>query len=259
MKVNDLLEILSDKYHYDSAMEWDNIGLIFGSRNDGVNKVLTSLNIDLDTCKKAVECGCNVIVSHHPLLSFKPLQSRENSASFEAKHSIIRDYYEGQLIEFIIKNNLNVIALHTNADFTCAYVATWIANYLGYDVVEQIEDDTAVVVKINQKLRDVLVNVKEKTGKTIYYVGDLDKQIATAIIIGGGGGYQTSLFLRSKHDLLLTGDLTYHNFHDTFVQGSGDCIVDIGHYLEVVFVNNVLKGIDVDWIPFEIENFIKEF
>ncbi len=259
MKVCELLDALKDKYQYDIAMEWDNVGLLFGSKNREVNKVLTSLNIDLDTCKRAVELHCNVIVSHHPLLSFKPLQALSRNELYEGKHSIITDYYEGELIEYIIKNDLNVISLHTNADFSNAAMGKWIANKLGYKVVSNFTDDIGVVVEINNTLEQVLINLKKKCQKTITYVGDLNKRIDKALIIGGSGGSFVAQFLVSKHDLLLTGDVSYHNYHDVLMQGDDACIADIGHYMEIVFVNNILNGIEVSWIANEIPNFIKEF
>ncbi len=259
MLVSELLDKLSEEYIYDLAMEWDNVGLLFGSRKREVKKVLTSLNIDLDTCKKAVELNCNVIVSHHPLLSFKPLQAIASNEFYEGKHSIIMDYYEGELIEYIIKNDLNVIALHTNADFSDAAMGKWIADKLGYKVVSNFVDDTGVIVEINDTMDNVLNNLKAKCQKTITYVGDLEKQIERAVIIGGSGGSFVSQFLYLGHDLLLTGDVSYHNYHDVLMQGNGACIADIGHYMEVVFVNNVLKNIEVDWVAHEINNFIKEF
>lgn len=261
--VNELLEILSNKYPYENAETWDNVGLIFGSRNNVVSKVLTTLNLDMHACVDAVKNGCNVIVSHHPLLSLDPLLGYRNSERFEAKHGVITDYYEGRLIEYIIKNDLTVIALHTNADFTNCAVSRWIASKLGYNVVgpfvTTMGTEVGVIVDLDCSLEDVLQSTKSSCNKSLSYIGDLSKQVKTGLLIGGSGSFMLKEFLTSSHDVLLTGDLTYHNYHDTLMQGNGSCLIDIGHFMELVFVNNVLEGIDVEWVSFEPEDFIKQY
>lgn len=263
MKVEELLKKLNEKYPNELAESWDNVGLIFGSRNNDVDKVLTSLNIDLHTCVEAVSRGCNVIVSHHPLLSLKPLQALNRAENNEAPNSIITDYYEGELIQYIIKNDLNVIAAHTNADFADAAVSRWIAEELGYNVVSpflnKMGSEIGVVVTIENTLHNVLENVREKCNRTLNYLGENEKNIKEAVIIGGSGSSFLKEFLYLKYDLFLTGDLTYHNYHDTLNQGNGACLIDIGHHMEIVFVNNVLNDIDVEWTAYETKNFIKQY
>lgn len=263
MKVEQLLESLNSKYPYELAESWDNVGLLFGSRNNEITKVLTSLNIDLKTCQEAVLQGCNVIVSHHPLLSLNPLQAINKESRVEANHGIITDYYEGKLIEFIIKNDLNIIAMHTNADFANAAVSKWIAEELGYDVIgpfiNKNGSEIGVRVKINNTLESVLKNVRDKCNRSINYLGENQKLINEAVIIGGSGSSFLKEFLYYQYDLFLTGDLTYHNYHDTLNQGNGACLIDISHHMEIVFIDNVLSGIEIEYVSYKTENVIKQF
>ena len=52
---------------------------------------------------EALKKGCNLIISHHPLI-FEPIKS------------IISDSWISRTIEKAIKNNINIYAFHTNLD-----------------------------------------------------------------------------------------------------------------------------------------------
>ena len=53
-------------------MEWDNVGLLCGSKKTVVNKVLVALDPFEHVCREAADWGAELIVTHHPLI-FRPL------------------------------------------------------------------------------------------------------------------------------------------------------------------------------------------
>lgn len=55
-------------------MDWDNVGLLCGSRETPVTKVLVALDPFEGVCREAVEWGAELIVTHHPII-FDPLKS----------------------------------------------------------------------------------------------------------------------------------------------------------------------------------------
>ncbi|NLW07731.1 MAG: Nif3-like dinuclear metal center hexameric protein, partial [Clostridia bacterium] len=55
------------------AAEWDNVGLMLGSYETEVRRVLVCLDVSLEIVEEAVSRGANLIVSHHPLF-FRPLK-----------------------------------------------------------------------------------------------------------------------------------------------------------------------------------------
>ncbi len=248
MLVSQLVRDLDDKYPFSLAEEWDNVGLLFGSMFNEVEKVLTSLDIDLSVCKEAVDKGCNVIVSHHPVFAFDPLKS------------VIIDDYNGQLVQFIIEHELNIICLHTNVDNMNASMSRWIASYLGFDAKESFikdnERELGVVVSVNKKLYDILNDLKEIIDYPISYVGNEDSFIENLVIIGGSGSSFFNDFKHSPYQLFMSGDFRYHDFHET--SKSSQALVDIGHVIEKVFIKNVLNGINVDSVESTIVNVIKQ-
>ena len=49
------------------AYDWDNSGLTL-HQHDRVERVFICLDITEETLREAIECGCDTILSHHPLL-----------------------------------------------------------------------------------------------------------------------------------------------------------------------------------------------
>ncbi|QTJ48274.1 hypothetical protein FE330_04345 [Dolosigranulum pigrum] len=48
------------------AEDWDPIGLIFGTKDQRVSKVMVALDLDQDTLQEAIDQEIDLIVTHHP-------------------------------------------------------------------------------------------------------------------------------------------------------------------------------------------------
>ena len=57
----------------DSAMDFDNVGLLAGDKNTPVSKAMLSLDITPAVVEEAAAKGCQLIISHHPVI-FNPLK-----------------------------------------------------------------------------------------------------------------------------------------------------------------------------------------
>jgi dinuclear metal center YbgI/SA1388 family protein len=103
MKVSTLVDMLDRLYPFALAEEWDNVGLIVGDSKAEVTGVLMCLDVTHDVLDEAIESGCNVLVTHHPVI-FKSIK-RLNAAELQ-----------GGLIAKAFKHGVSLIALHTNLD-----------------------------------------------------------------------------------------------------------------------------------------------
>ena len=101
------------------AEKWDNVGLMLGDYNNEVNEVLVCLDVTTKVVKEAIDNNVDLIVSHHPLI-FKPLKSLNFTDDF--KSNIIRD---------LIKNDINVYAIHTNLDSSINGLNDYVLKKLG--------------------------------------------------------------------------------------------------------------------------------
>jgi dinuclear metal center YbgI/SA1388 family protein len=103
MKVATLVDFFDRLYPFALAEDWDNVGLIVGDSKDDVTGVLFALDATHDVLDEAIEHGCNVLVTHHPLI-FRAIK-RVNAAELQ-----------GGLIDKALSNGISVISLHTNLD-----------------------------------------------------------------------------------------------------------------------------------------------
>lgn len=100
------------------AEEWDNVGLMLGSYNKEVKKVLVCLDVTSGVVEEAVNLQADLIISHHPLI-FKPIK-RLNEEDFK-----------GRLIYRLIKNDISVYSAHTNLDVCSMGINQYLAEKLG--------------------------------------------------------------------------------------------------------------------------------
>jgi len=98
--------------------DYDNCGLIVGRPDQEISQALVSLDCTEAVVDEAIATGCQVIVSHHPIV-FKGLKK------FNGKN------YVERVVEKAIRNNIAIYAIHTNLDNIMAGVNARICETLG--------------------------------------------------------------------------------------------------------------------------------
>ena len=61
---------------FESAMDFDNCGILVGDKNKSVEKVLLALDITSEVVEEAQKTGAELIISHHPVI-FKGIKNLE--------------------------------------------------------------------------------------------------------------------------------------------------------------------------------------
>lgn len=97
---------------------WDNTGLQVGSRRADCSGVLLCVDVTPAVVREAVGRGCNLIVSHHPLI-FKGLKHITSNTPVE------------EAVALAIKNGITVYSSHTAADSAVGGVSYEMARRLG--------------------------------------------------------------------------------------------------------------------------------
>ena len=105
------------------AESWDNVGLMAGSPAQEVHKLLVCLDVSEKLVKRAVQDGCDMIVSHHPLF-FKPLKNLRT------------DLPQGRLLQLLMENKIAVFSAHTNLDIASGGVNDVLAELLGLENIQ---------------------------------------------------------------------------------------------------------------------------
>ena len=118
MKLEALCRKLEEWAPLSYQESYDNSGLLVGDPKMNLTGVLVSLDCVEDIVDEAIKKGCNVIVSHHPII-FKGL-----------KKLVGKDYIERTVLK-AIKNDIALYAIHTNLDNIHSGVSKMMAERLG--------------------------------------------------------------------------------------------------------------------------------
>ena len=116
------IETLAPPY---MKMDWDNVGLLCGSRETPVTKVLVALDPFEGVCREAAEWGAELIVTHHPII-FDPLKS------------VTEETTVGRSIMTLCRHGISAVNAHTNLDCAPGGVNDVLAATLGLNDVETI-------------------------------------------------------------------------------------------------------------------------
>ncbi len=222
MKLNKICEELEKIAPTNTALSFDNVGLLVGDTGAEIKNVLIALDLTKEVLNEAIEKKIDLIITHHPLI-FSPLKK------------ITNDNIVGEITLELIKNNINYYASHTNLDKSELGTNMLLAKKISLVDYSFVEDDQEILVIGNSsndlKLSQLMCNIKEQLGiKNIRYVGNEDDKVKkVGICTGAGDSYSLFSFCK-KHDVdtLITGDLTYHRMQ--FAKDIGLNLVDATHF-----------------------------
>lgn len=236
MKVGDITAALEVFAPLRIQESWDNSGLIIGSPEDEVHGVMVGFDCTPELIKEAVEKGCDMVVTHHPLI-FKGIKR------IDGKDPV------GAAIMQAVRSGVAVYAAHTTADKVIAGVSGAMARRLGLKNVAIMvpeEDGTVGLGCIGEfekpmDGKESLAYVKERFNLGVIRSSKpLETPITKVAVLGGSGGAEIQLAMSKGAQLYITADITYHNF---FTPG-GFMVMDIGHFeSEVEIVDIFLSEI----------------
>jgi dinuclear metal center YbgI/SA1388 family protein len=103
MTIGEIINMLETVAPPSLQESYDNSGLLTGRRSDACSGVLVSLDVTDAVLQEAVHKGCNLVVTHHPMI-------------FRGLKRIDEDEPTGRLTAFAIRHQLAVYAMHTNLD-----------------------------------------------------------------------------------------------------------------------------------------------
>lgn len=240
MKVADICRIIEDFASLDKQESYDNSGLQVGDPQMDVKGVLICLDMSEEVIDEAISLGCNMVVSHHPLL-FRGLKQITGRTSVE--RSVIK----------ALQQHVALYSGHTNVDSVCRGVSAKMCEKLGLRSLGFLSPKTedaglGMIGEFETPISedDFLALVKKtfscgslrhshKTGKSI-------KKVA---LCGGSGAEFLSEAMAAGADAYLTADLKYHDFSRP--EGAL-LLVDAGHfeteqYTKEIFYDLLSKNI----------------
>ena len=127
-KVKDIVRVIEDFAPLSIQEKWDNSGLSIGSPESEVSSVLLGLDCTPELVDEAVECGADMIVTHHPLI-------------FSGLRKISPDDPTGSAVMKAISAGISVYAAHTTADKVMAGVSGAMAARLELESVSVLDPE----------------------------------------------------------------------------------------------------------------------
>ncbi|MBE6888350.1 MAG: Nif3-like dinuclear metal center hexameric protein [Ruminococcaceae bacterium] len=208
VKAREIYEYLGDIMPFDTQEKWDNSGLLV-DMDVQTEKILCCLDVTKAAVDKAVEKGCKIIVSHHPVI-FSGIKSLDNSS----------------ILVKLIKNDISVISAHTNFDRYEFGTSSKLAQFCGLEG-EKEQCDFAVTVKLNNpvEFETLLNSVKENTQLTLQYAKG--GTVSKVFVVAGSGKSMTEEILAAGCDCVVTGESSYHDMLDLSQMGIGT--ICLGH------------------------------
>jgi len=224
--VSDILQFVEALAPRSMKMDWDNVGLLCGSRATPVTKVLVALDPFEHVCKEAADWGAELIVTHHPLI-FRPLPNITDETSI------------GRGIRTLIKNDISAVNAHTNLDQAPGGVNDVLAKKLALLNVEVINpcgtDENGSewgllrMGEVPEQPLDAFLNrVKTLLRCDCLRYVDGGKPVRKVAVGGGACGDGWREALDAGCDTFVTSDIKYNQFWDA--RDFGLNLIDAGHF-----------------------------
>ena len=217
---------------------WDNAGLQVGLTETEVSGALLCLDVNERIVDEAIAKGCNLIVSHHPLL-FRGLKTISDLTDVQ------------RTVRKALKSDICVVSMHTNMDNAKGGVNFRIAQKLGLQnvaffapkSVDGIEAGSGVIGELpeSQAADDFVLMVKKAFGVECAMCNELLRRpIQKVAICGGAGDFLLDDALKAGADAFITGEMHYHQYFG-YEQQIQICV--IGHYQSEQFTAEVFQEI----------------
>ncbi len=212
-KVKDIFNCINELAPFDTQFQWDNAGLIIGDMNGSVNKIGVALDATDKVIEKAVSQGCDLLVTHHPII-FNAVKA----ISFTSPYGLA------------LKNSLAVISAHTNLDVAKEGVNFALANKIKLEDVKNISSGETIlwVGKIKkQSPKEFAEYISEKLDTCVSYA-DGSKKIETVAVCGGAAGEYLYDAAKAGIDAFVTGEVHHHEYLDA--KRIGISVFCAGHF-----------------------------
>ena len=238
MKIKEVLNALEEFAPLPLQESWDNAGLQVGLTEAEVSGALLCLDVTERIVDEAVSKGCNLVVSHHPLL-FRGL--KQISDLTDVQRTVVK----------AIQNNVCVVSMHTNMDNARGGVNFQIAKKLGLtDVafmspkkVGDVECGSGVMGTLGEPMAadDFVLKVKRAFGVECVMCNELLRRpVRKVAVCGGAGDFLLDEAVAAGADAFITGEMHYHQYFG-YEQRVQICV--IGHYQSEQYTTEVFREV----------------
>ena len=207
MTVLELNDRLNRRFPPALSSEWDNDGLQVCPDPDAeVEGVLIALDPTDAAIDEAEKTGCNVILTHHPLI-FQPLSD------------VTPESGVGRRVRRLLTLGIAAISCHTRCDAAEGGINDSLAETMGLTGVTPFADGIPRIGTLTRPMTpaEAVSFVLGATGAPkALYSGNAPEKIARIAVCGGSGKDCLFAAAEAGADLYFTGELSYHSRLDAY-------------------------------------------
>ena len=231
--------------------EWDNSGLQVGDPERDILSVLLTTDVTPEVVNEAIMRGCNLILSHHPLL-------------FHGLKQVCGQTPQACVVEQAIKHDIAIYSAHTNLDSVVGGINTRLADKLG--ITEQrilipASRDTGIPTGLGiigtlgspMSYDEFIAYVRDILHCTyVRYTRASRETIETVAVCGGSGAEFIEEAIRQGANAYITADCKYHEFQEADGRIG---LIDIDHWISERHAREIFRDI---LAPLNVPCFISE-
>ena len=213
-----------------------------GDTGQDIQAVLLTTDITSEVVDEAIMLGCQLIISHHPLL-------------FHGLKQVCGQTPQARIVARAIKHDIAIYSAHTSLDSVMGGINTRLADKLAisdYRILVPSEANPATGLGVIGQLKepmtysDFLLHLRETLHTTyIRYTRPVHEQIQCVALCGGSGVEFMDAAIEQGAQLYLTADCKYHDFQAA--EGRIN-LVDIDHWVSENHARDIFRDIlsDID-------------
>ena len=235
MILQDIINIIESVAPLSYQEDWDNSGLQVGDRNAEVNAALLTVDVTESVVDEAIALGCDLIVSHHPLL-------------FRGLKQITGYTPQERCVLKAIEHRIAIYSAHTSMDSWLHGVSGKMAEKLGvktYRILSESQENVGLGV-IGQLPKPMRVQefvahvakVFDIEGAGLRYVNGKGEQVQKIAICGGAGADLVNEAIAQGADVYVSADFKYHEMQAAAGQIA---VVDMDHWVSEHFTREIFE------------------
>lgn len=211
--VKEIYEYINTFAPFETAMSFDNVGILIGDKNAQGDKILAALDATKAVIEEAVRKNIKIIVTHHPVI-------------FHAIKSLSSD----SIPYLAAKYGISIISAHTNLDTAENGVNDTLAVSAGVNIQKRFPEDCALTGELDKEMscREFAESIKNSLGLNGLRFTDTGKNIKKIAVSCGAGGEGVFLAEKNGCDAIITGEIKHHLIN--FANDNNIAVFDLGHF-----------------------------
>ena len=225
MTINSIIGAIQEMAPVALQESYDNSGLQLGDASAECTGALLCVDVTPERVDEAVAKGCNLIISHHPVL-------------FHGLKQIIGTTPQQEVVIRAIRAGVAIYSAHTSLDNAPEGVNKWLAMELGLNYLHPLQPisanmpDAGAGAIANAAVPLSAMQLVEKVKQTCQSpvcrcTIPPSGKISSIAMCGGSGGSMIADAIKAGAQAYITSDVRYHDFLD---YTGRIFIIDIGHF-----------------------------